>query len=120
MVAAGDVARWYNPLFDEVMRVEQWTNAVEQGRHAGLSLLGAEDSYQAVPYLWSDQFDARMRFVGVTHAAMDMRIEHVSRERLVAAYARDGVQVGGLCVNAANQLARHRDMIRRRGALTAP
>ncbi|MFF5979443.1 NAD(P)/FAD-dependent oxidoreductase [Streptomyces olindensis] len=120
VVAAGDVARWYNPLFDEVMRVEQWTNAVEQGRHAGLSLLGAEDSYQSVPYLWSDQFEARMRFVGVSHAAGDVRIEHVSGECLVAAYVRDGVQVGGLCVNAASHLARHRAMIQRRSPLTAP
>lgn len=118
IVAAGDVARWYNPLFDEVMRVEQWTNAVEQGRHAALSLLGNQDPYEAVPYMWSDQFDARMRFVGVANAATDLQIEHMSRRTLSARYVRDGVQVGGLCVNASSQLARHRARIKDRPAVT--
>ena len=114
IVAAGDIARWYNPLFDQVMRVEQWTNAVEQGRHAALSLLGSTVPYSAVPYLWSDQFGARMKFVGVASAAAEVRIEHRSSQTLSAQYLRDGVQVGGLCVNATGQLARHRARIAQR------
>jgi NAD(P)H-nitrite reductase large subunit len=114
VVAAGDVARWYNPLFDEVMRVEQWTNAVEQGRHAALSLLGSQAPYEPVPYMWSDQFDARMRFVGVANAVVDVQIDHMSSRTLSARYVRDGVQVGGLCINASSQLARHRARIKGR------
>jgi hypothetical protein len=33
-------ARWYNPLFEMEMRVEHWSNAVEQ-RSRGATLLGA-------------------------------------------------------------------------------
>src|SRR5690606_35033843 len=29
--AAGDVARWYNPLFERHMRLEHWHSAAEQG-----------------------------------------------------------------------------------------
>lgn len=111
VVAAGDVARWYNPLFDESMRVQQWTNAVEQGRHAMHTLLGRPEPFAVVPYLWSDQYDARMRFVGVTNAAGAVDIEHRSSHSLVATYGRDDVQVGALCINAAGQLARHRERI---------
>jgi NADPH-dependent 2,4-dienoyl-CoA reductase/sulfur reductase-like enzyme len=112
IVAAGDVARWYNPLFDEDMRVEQWTNAVEQGRHAALSLLGSDDAYAPVPYFWSDQYDARMRFVGRANGAEQVHVESVSGDSLVAVFGRHGVQIGALCVNATRELPRHRAAIR--------
>ncbi|WP_051193687.1 FAD-dependent oxidoreductase [Nocardia jiangxiensis] len=34
VVAAGDLANWYNPLYERHMRVEHWTNAIEQGTFA--------------------------------------------------------------------------------------
>jgi NADPH-dependent 2,4-dienoyl-CoA reductase/sulfur reductase-like enzyme len=37
VVAAGDNARWSNPLFDEGLRIEHCTNAVEQGNYAARS-----------------------------------------------------------------------------------
>ncbi len=111
VVAAGDVARWYNPLFDEDMRVEQWTNAVEQGRHAARVLLGADEAYATVPYFWSDQFDGRMRFVGRANGAELVHVEAASDDSLVAVFGRNGVQVGALCVNATSSLPRHRAAI---------
>jgi NAD(P)H-nitrite reductase large subunit len=105
VVAAGDIVRWYNPLFDEEMRIEQWTNAVEQGHYAAQSLLGLADKpYSAVPYFWSDQFTARMRFVGRANAAQHIDVRQSDEKRLVAAYGRDGVVCGAVCVNAPGQL----------------
>lgn len=111
VVAAGDVARWYNSLFDEDMRLEQWTSAVDQGRHAAKALLGVDESYAPVPYFWSDQFDAKMRFVGRANGAEQVHVETVSDDSLVAVFGRHGVQVGALCVNATAQLPRHRAAI---------
>ena len=70
--AAGDVLRWPNALFAHVeqdMRVEHWTNAAEQGAHAANNLLatlndGEMTPYEAVPFFWSDQFDARIQCLG--------------------------------------------------------
>jgi len=65
--AAGDVARWYNPLFDEVVRVEHWTNAVEQGVAAARALLaapGKAEPFAPVPLFWSDQYDLKLQCVG--------------------------------------------------------
>ncbi|WNM35732.1 FAD-dependent oxidoreductase [Streptomyces sp. Li-HN-5-11] len=111
VVAAGDIVRWYNPLFDEEMRVEQWSNAVEQGRHAATTLLGTDEPYAPVPYFWSDQFDAKMRFVGRANAADHVHIERSDESSLVALFGRDGVIRGALCVNAPRQLAVYRKAI---------
>ena len=69
---AGDVLRWPNALFADVeadMRVEHWTNAAEQGAHAATNLMAAlngteQTPYVAVPFFWSDQFDARIQCLG--------------------------------------------------------
>ena len=71
---AGDVARWPNTLFADIeplMRVEHWTNAAEQGATAARNLLATSkgeptSAYAAVPFFWSDQFDARIQFLGRT------------------------------------------------------
>lgn len=120
IVAAGDVARWHNPLFDEDMRLEQWTNAVEQGRHAAMTLLGGTDSYAAVPYLWTDQFEARMRFVGRTNGADQVRVQRSDDDSLVATFGRHGVQVGALCINAPRDLPAQRQAILERAPMGDP
>jgi NADPH-dependent 2,4-dienoyl-CoA reductase/sulfur reductase-like enzyme len=112
VVAAGDIARWYNPVYDEEMRVEHWTNAVEQGRHAARTLLGSRDAFGAVPYFWSDQFEAKLRFVGSGTAATEIVVEEASEDRLIAVYGRDGLVRGAVCVNAPRQLAKYRGAIR--------
>jgi NADPH-dependent 2,4-dienoyl-CoA reductase/sulfur reductase-like enzyme len=82
--AAGDCARWINPLFGdsgEEMRVEHWTNAAEQGAAAARNMLaiaaGDEPSpYEAVPFFWSDQFDSRIQFLGRAHGDDEVHIVH--------------------------------------------
>ena len=104
VVAAGDVARWPNPLFGSSMRVEHWTNASEQAAHAARSLLhGAEAAgeFAPVPYFWSDQHGTKFQFVGTSAATDDVVVVEgsIDEGRFVAGYGRDGVTVGALCVN---------------------
>jgi NADPH-dependent 2,4-dienoyl-CoA reductase/sulfur reductase-like enzyme len=82
VVAAGDVARWHNPLFETVMRVEHWTNAAEQGMAAARTLLAGPEQaepYAPVPYFWSDQYGRAGRLVGALG---------FSRPKLVLGYRR--------------------------------
>ena len=49
--------------------LEHWTNAAEQGAAAARNLLataagGDGTPYQAVPFFWSDQYDARIQCLG--------------------------------------------------------
>jgi NADPH-dependent 2,4-dienoyl-CoA reductase/sulfur reductase-like enzyme len=74
---AGDVLRWPNGMFKDIeptMRVEHWTNAAEQGAVAAQNLLATlrnepMQPYSAVPFFWSDQFDARIQFLGRAFSA---------------------------------------------------
>jgi NADPH-dependent 2,4-dienoyl-CoA reductase/sulfur reductase-like enzyme len=117
VVAAGDVSRWYNPLFDQQMRVEHWRNAVEQGRAAALSLIGELDEpYASVPYFWSDQYDTRVRFVGDSFAATEVHVHRRGDRSFVALFGRDGVIRAALCVNAPSALSVHTRQIEDRVA----
>lgn len=65
--AAGDVAHFPNALFhDDMMRLEHWTNAAEQGTLAGANVLAEQPkALETVPYFWSDWYGHRLQFVGI-------------------------------------------------------
>ncbi len=64
--AVGDVARWFHPGRREYVRVEHWTNAVEQAVCAAHNIAHPDDlrSYRPVEYVWSDQYDWKAQIVG--------------------------------------------------------
>ncbi|MCC7340525.1 MAG: FAD-dependent oxidoreductase [Bryobacterales bacterium] len=62
--AAGDVASYYDVLFDKHRRAEHWDNAVSQGQHCARAVLGARTPFVHVPYFFSDVFDLSYEFWG--------------------------------------------------------
>lgn len=62
--AAGDIARFFDPVFKRHRRIEHWDNAVKQGKIAAVNLLGHRESYRAVSYFFSDVFDLGFTVVG--------------------------------------------------------
>jgi Uncharacterized NAD(FAD)-dependent dehydrogenases len=62
--AAGDVARFFDPIFRRYRRIEHWDNAVKQGRIAALNMLGRYQPYRAVSYFFSNVFDLSFNFLG--------------------------------------------------------
>ena len=98
--AAGDVARWHNPLFDASMRIEHRTNAAEQGMAAARNLLAAREARKAfapVPYFWSDQYDMKVQAYGFLRGHDEVAVVEgdLDERRFVAAY-RSGDRVGGV------------------------
>ena len=117
VVAAGDVARWHNPLFGESMRVEHWTNAVEQAGAAAERLLAgpaAGKPFAPVPFVWSDQYDRKIQMAGRVSPQDEMRIVHgtLAERRFVALFGRAGRLVGALAMNRPRQLVACRKQIR--------
>jgi NADPH-dependent 2,4-dienoyl-CoA reductase/sulfur reductase-like enzyme len=119
VVAAGDVARWPNPLFDgELMRLEHWTNATEQGVHAARSLLAgdAAEPFAPVPFVWSDQYDVKIQVVGRVRSDDEVTVAHGSLEerRFVALFGREGRLTGALGFTRPRQVMQYRRMIEER------
>ncbi|WP_411152713.1 NAD(P)/FAD-dependent oxidoreductase [Streptomyces sp. A30] len=98
--AAGDVARWYNPLFGTSMRIEHRTTAAEQGMAAARNLLAAPQArkpFAPVPYFWSDQYDMKIQAYGYLRGHDEVAVVEgdLADSRFVAAY-RTGDRLTGV------------------------
>ncbi|MEV6592991.1 NAD(P)/FAD-dependent oxidoreductase [Streptomyces acidicola] len=100
--AAGDVARWYNPLFGVPMRIEHRTNAAEQGMAAARNLLRPEarKPFAPVPYFWSDQYDMKIQAYGYLRRHDEVAVVEgdLEERRFVAAYRTGDRLTGTLAV----------------------
>jgi 3-phenylpropionate/trans-cinnamate dioxygenase ferredoxin reductase subunit len=100
--AAGDVANTYHPRLARRLRVEHWDNAIEQGRTAGRNMLGAGESYDRLPYFYTDQYDLGMEYVG--NVGPDGYDEMIVRgdvpNRVFTSFrVKDGAVVAGMHAN---------------------
>jgi NADPH-dependent 2,4-dienoyl-CoA reductase/sulfur reductase-like enzyme len=97
--AAGDVARWHNPLFDAEMRIEHRTNAAEQGMAAARNLLHPDSAkpFAPVPYFWSDQYDMKIQAYGYLRGHEEIAVVegNYTDRRFLVAY-RSGDRVAGV------------------------
>ena len=119
VVAAGDVAAWPNQHFGgEVMRVEHWENAIDQGTHAGRRLMaeldlgasGPIDPFDSVPWFWTDQYDAKIQMVGRAGPGDEVVVVDGSthERRFVALFRRGDECRAALGVNRARLVVQSR------------
>lgn len=112
--AAGDIARWHNPLFDRFMRLEHWTAAAEQGAIAGRNAAdpAAAVACEIVPYFWSDWAGDWIQLVGVPDADEVLVVSGSAASGDLLALYRTGDRVtGALGVNQRRAILKVRGQI---------
>jgi 3-phenylpropionate/trans-cinnamate dioxygenase ferredoxin reductase subunit len=99
--AAGDVARAQHPFYGERIRVEHWSNALNQGPAAARAMLGQPVSYDRIPYFFSDQYDVGMEYSGYAPQWDEVVFRGDPADgTFIAFWLQDGRVVAGMNVNA--------------------
>jgi len=99
--AAGDVARFYSPIFERHLRVEHYDVAAKQGMTAGANMAGERRTFADLPFFFSFMFDLKINAYG----DLGKKTKIVSRGSVGAEkgffqlYFDDGVLNGFLSVN---------------------
>jgi NADPH-dependent 2,4-dienoyl-CoA reductase/sulfur reductase-like enzyme len=105
--AIGDVARFANPMFDDVARrVEHWNIPTDTAKRVGQVLAAKlneaenwpavlEEKFAPTPSFWSDQFEMHILAFGLLSLANEVKLIHGEIENdCVFGYYRDGHMVG--------------------------
>jgi NADPH-dependent 2,4-dienoyl-CoA reductase/sulfur reductase-like enzyme len=120
LYAAGDVARWPNAFSGGLARIEHWTNAVDQGRHAMLNLLDpqAATPYNTVPYFWSDWSADALQFAGAAQGEPELVHGDWDSDSFVALYFAGDAFRGALTLNRRADIMKYRALLDRGAAAT--
>jgi 3-phenylpropionate/trans-cinnamate dioxygenase ferredoxin reductase component len=102
--AAGDICEYDSPVHGKPMRIEHWDVAFNQGKTAGLNMLGRGVEHDVVPYFFSDLADwVSMEYVGPGSGEVAVRGALETKE-FTAFYVDDGSVAAALTVGRSDDL----------------
>jgi NADPH-dependent 2,4-dienoyl-CoA reductase/sulfur reductase-like enzyme len=91
--AAGDVARFYDPVFGHHRRIEHWSNAAYQGVEVGKVLAGVDGGYDTVSSFFTELFGNGYRVFGELRGATELEGSFESGHAIIR--FRDGGRLVG-------------------------
>lgn len=119
--AAGDVASFFNPVQQRLMRAEHEDNALMMGKIAGRNMAGRKETYTHQPYFYSDLFDLGYNAIGELDARLETFSDWVEPYRKgVVYYLKEQKVRGVLLWNIWGQLDAARELIEEGKRYTTP
>ncbi len=99
--SAGDCTRHVGREGHEI-RLECVQNAIDQAKHAALSMVDKHKTYSEVPWFWSDQYDLKLQIAGLARPTDTLVLRGDPELRKFAVFhLRDGAVAAVEAVNAA-------------------
>jgi 3-phenylpropionate/trans-cinnamate dioxygenase ferredoxin reductase subunit len=103
VLAVGDIASQEHPVLGHRVRVEHWATALNQPGIAAATALGVAETYDELPYFFSDQYDLGMEYIGHappgSYARVVTRGDVDGREFIAFWLAADDRVLAGMNVN---------------------
>ncbi|WP_137971258.1 NAD(P)/FAD-dependent oxidoreductase [Pseudomonas sp. F(2018)] len=98
--AAGDCTNHPNPLLGRRLRLESVPNALEQSRVAAAGMAGKLKAYASVPWFWSDQYELKLKMVGLSEGFERLVLRGEPQTNSFSAfYLKDGKVLAADTVN---------------------
>jgi 3-phenylpropionate/trans-cinnamate dioxygenase ferredoxin reductase subunit len=117
--AAGDVTRFWNPLYEARIRVEHFQTAQRQGFAVGRAMAGATGAYDEVPWFWSDQYELNLQYAGAGLPWDEVVLRGVLGEPPFTVFClQAGTLVAAAGVNDHHTVARARRLMQERVRVT--
>jgi NADPH-dependent 2,4-dienoyl-CoA reductase/sulfur reductase-like enzyme len=114
--AAGDVARFHDPVFGRTRRIEHWSNANYQGTEVGKALAGADTKYDTVSTFFTEVFGVTIKVFGDTSRTDDRTFGgSLADGKVLGLYLEDG-RIAGAVLSGQDEATEERlkELIRER------
>ncbi len=100
--AIGDCALFNSPRFGAPMRLESVQNATDQARCVAARLTGKPETYDSLPWFWSDQGTDKLQIAGLTAGFDQVAVRGDPQQGAFSAFCyKDGHLIGIESVNRA-------------------
>lgn len=111
--AAGDIVHFPDARTGENIRVEHWRYAMQQGRAAARNMTGKQEAFTGVPFFWTMQFDAALRYIGHAKSWDEIIFQGDVREQnFLAFYVKDNRVLAVAGINRDREMAILEELMR--------
>jgi 3-phenylpropionate/trans-cinnamate dioxygenase ferredoxin reductase subunit len=98
--AAGDCTRFPSRRYGRNLRLECVQNAIDQAKAVAAAILGKPQSYDPVPWFWSDQYELKLQMAGLSEGYDEaLTIGDVAAARFSVEYRKGGKLIAVDAVN---------------------
>jgi len=112
VLAVGDCAAWESRRWGVRLNVEHWDNALHAPAVAAANALGGDETWDPVPYFWSEQWGRMVQYTG-HHPAGERIVWREDGERWAAFWLAGDRLAAALTVDRPRDLLQARRLIER-------